>query len=393
MNNHYDVVVVGARVAGASTAMLLARAGLKVALLDRGDYGTDTLSTHALMRAGVLQLSRWGVLDEVAAAGTPPVDKTLFHYGDGDMVQVSIRSSRGVDALYAPRRYVIDRVLVDAAAAAGVDVYHGVTVTEVLQSDGRVTGVRGTSRTGAPLTVHARMCVGADGIRSVVAQQVGARVEQQAAARAAVLYRYHADFCIAGYEWAYGDGAAAGMIPTNDGLACVFVSTTPERMRTLRAEGTERAFAEIFAVAAPDQVSRLRLSTPTGRTFGWAGVPGFVRRSWGPGWALVGDAGYFKDPITAHGMTDAMRDAELLANAVVEAASGARPEPQALAAYQRQRDALSTRLFAATEAIAAYDWDMTDIRRLLREVSSAMTDEVEALEALPGRVTTPVWTA
>ena len=132
--NHYDVVVVGARVAGASTAMLLARAGLKVALLDRGDYGSDTLSTHALMRAGVLQLSRWGVLDEVVAAGTPPVDKTLFHYGDGDMVQVSIRSSRGVDALYAPRRFVIDRILVDAAAAAGVDVHHGVTVTELLGS-------------------------------------------------------------------------------------------------------------------------------------------------------------------------------------------------------------------------------------------------------------------
>ncbi|HEX5769937.1 MAG TPA: NAD(P)/FAD-dependent oxidoreductase [Nocardioidaceae bacterium] len=391
--NHYDVVVVGARVAGASTAMLLARAGLKVALLDRGDYGSDTLSTHALMRAGVLQLSRWGVLDEVAAAGTPPVDKTLFHYADGDMVQVSIRSSRGVDALYAPRRFVIDRILVDAAAAAGVDVHHGVTVTELLESDGRVTGVRGISSTGAPLTVHARLCIGADGIRSVVAQQVGARVEQQAVARAAVLFRYHADFCLAGYEWAYGDGAAAGMIPTNDDLACVFVSTTPERMRTLRQQGTERAFAELFEVAAADHLPRLRTSTPTGRMFGWAGVPGFVRRSWGPGWALVGDAGYFKDPITAHGMTDALRDAELLANAVVEAVSGARPEPQALAAYQRQRDALSTRLFAATEAITAYDWDMADIRRLLREVSSAMTDEVEALEALPDRVTTPVWTA
>jgi 2-polyprenyl-6-methoxyphenol hydroxylase-like FAD-dependent oxidoreductase len=391
--NHYDVIVVGARVAGASTAMLLARAGLKVALLDRGDYGSDTLSTHALMRAGVLQLSRWGVLDEVAAAGTPPVDKTLFHYADGDMVQVSIRSSRGVDALYAPRRFVIDRILVDAAAAAGVDVHHGVTVTELLESDGRVTGVRGISSTGAPLTVHARLCIGADGIRSVVAQQVGARVEQQAVARAAVLFRYHADFCLAGYEWAYGDGAAAGMIPTNDDLACVFVSTTPERMRTLRQQGTERAFAELFEVAAADHLPRLRMSTPTGRMFGWAGVPGFVRRSWGPGWALVGDAGYFKDPITAHGMTDALRDAELLANAVVEAVSGARPEPQALAAYQQQRDALSTRLFAATEAITAYDWDMADIRRLLREVSSAMTDEVEALEALPDRVTTPVWTA
>jgi len=118
---------------------------------------------------------------------------------------------------------------------------------------------------------------------------------------------------------------------------------------------------------------------------GWAGVPGFVRRSWGPGWALVGDAGYFKDPITAHGMTDALRDAELLADAVVEAASGHRPEDATLADYQRQRDTLSRRMLEVTDQIAAYDWDMVRIRQLLREVSSAMADEVEALERLPVR--------
>lgn len=393
MQNHYDVVVVGARVAGASTAMLLARAGMSVALLDRGDYGSDTLSTHALMRAGVLQLCRWGVLDAVVGAGTPPVDKTLFHYGDGDMVQVSIRSRAGVDALYAPRRHVIDRILVDAAAAAGVDVHHGVTVTELIWSDGRVTGLRAVSRSGTTTTLEAGLVIGADGIRSVVAQQAGARVQQQATARASVLYRYHADFCLAGYEWAYGDGAAAGMIPTNDDLACVFVSTTPERMRSLRWGSTAQAFLELFETAAPDLLPRLRMSTPTGRMLGWTGVPGFVRQSWGPGWALVGDAGYFKDPITAHGMTDAMRDAELLANAVVEAATGVRPEGEALAAYQCRRDLLSTRLFAATEAVTRYDWDMNEIRQLLREVSSAMTDEVEALEALPAQPPAPVWTA
>ena len=127
------------------------------------------------------------------------------------------------------------------------------------------------------------------------------------------------------------------------------------------------------------------MSRPVGRIYGWAGMPGFVRRSWGSGWALVGDAGYFKDPITAHGMTDALRDAELLADAIVQAAAGLRPEAEALAAYQGRRDALSSRLFEATDQIAAYDWDMARIRRLLREVSSAMVDEVEALEQLPVR--------
>jgi 2-polyprenyl-6-methoxyphenol hydroxylase-like FAD-dependent oxidoreductase len=173
------------------------------------------------------------------------------------------------------------------------------------------------------------------------------------------------------------------MIPTNDGLTCVFVSTTPDRLRTLRRRGADAAFEQLFADAAPALHPRLVDSQPADRLRGWNGVPGFIRRSWGPGWALVGDAGYFKDPITAHGMTDALRDAELLATAVVEAASGARGEGEALAAYQRTRDDLSRRLFVTTGRIAAHDWDLTTIRRLLREVSSAMTEEVEALEALP----------
>lgn len=381
----YDVVVVGARVAGASTALLLARAGMKVALLDRGAYGSDTVSTHALMRAGVLQLSRWEVLDQVVGAGTPPITRTLFHYADGDLVQVSIRPGPGVPALYAPRRYVIDRVLVDAATAAGVDVHHGVAVTGLLREEGRVVGVRAATRNGTPLTVRARYTVGADGIRSVVADQVGARTQHRATAHAAVLYRYWSDLPLAGYEWAYGLGAAAGMIPTNDDLACVFVSTTPERLRAMRRAGVDNAFEQLFAAAAPTQLPRLHSATATGRTHGWSGARGYVRRSWGAGWALVGDAGYFKDPITAHGMTDAVRDAELLATALIEAASGSLPEKRALAAYQRQRDLLSGRLFAVTEQIADYRWSMTEIRRLLREVSSAMTDEVEVLEALPTR--------
>ncbi|HET9022480.1 MAG TPA: FAD-dependent monooxygenase, partial [Ornithinibacter sp.] len=204
MTKSYDVVVVGARVAGASTALLLARAGLKVALVDRSAYGSDTLSTHALMRAGVLQLSRWGVLPEVRAAGTPAVEKVLFHYADGDSVQVSIRPSPGVGALYAPRRHVVDKILVDAAAAAGVDVQHGVTVTGLLDADGRVGGVRATRRDGTSFEVPARFTVGADGIRSVVADQVAAPVERRSAALGASLYRYHGDLCAAGYEWGYG---------------------------------------------------------------------------------------------------------------------------------------------------------------------------------------------
>src|ERR1043165_8823794 len=137
----YDAVIVGARAAGAATAHLLARSGLRVLLVDRGRYGTDTLSTHALMRGGVLLLNRWGVLDRVIEAGTPPIRRTRFDYGD-DEATVDIRPSGGVEALFAPRRTVLDRLLVDAAAAAGAEVCFGVTVSGLLRDDaGRVVGV------------------------------------------------------------------------------------------------------------------------------------------------------------------------------------------------------------------------------------------------------------
>ncbi len=386
MSTTYDAVVVGGRVAGASTAMLLARAGARVVLLERAPYGSDTVSTHALMRAGVLQLSRWQLLDQVVAAGTPAVRRTLFHYEDDETVQVSVRPSPGVDALYAPRRRVLDRVLVDAAAAAGAEVRHGVTVTGLTHDRfGHVTGVRADTRRGRRFDVRGRIVIGADGFRSAVADAVGAEVEQRGTHASAVLYGYYSELPSAGYEWAYGRRAAAGMVSTNDGLTCVFVSTTPQQMRSLRRDGAESAFRSLFAAAAPALVDRLDASTRIGRLRGWAAVHGHLRRPWGPGWALVGDAGYFKDPISAHGMTDALRDAEFLADAVIRSWSGAESEADALAGYQARRDALSHRLFHASDLVAAYDWDQDRIQQLVREVSAAMSDEIELLQALPVR--------
>src|SRR3954465_2286257 len=171
--NDYDVVLVGGRVAGGSTALLLARAGLRVAVLERSRAGTDTVSTHALMRAGVLQLSRWGVLPALGTAGPRGIRSPTFHYGDGGTTQVSLRSSPGVDALYAPRRHLLDRVLADAAAASGGDVLHETPVLGLLRSDnGRVLGVRVPGTSGADTAVRAALTVGADGIGSLVAREV-----------------------------------------------------------------------------------------------------------------------------------------------------------------------------------------------------------------------------
>ena len=385
--NGYDVVVVGGRVAGASTALLLGRAGARVALVDRSRAGTDTVSTHALMRAGVLQLSRWGLLDRVIAAGTPAIRSTSFHYTDGSIARVAIRPTAGVDALYAPRRYLFDRLLLDAAAQAGVDVFTEMAVTALRRDEtGRVRGVRSVDRSGRTVELPASMTVGADGIRSTVAALVRAPVIRQGRSRSAVLYRYVAGLPADGYQWAYGAGAGAGLIPTNDGQTCVFVSTTPERMCGLRRYGVEHAFSELLVQAAPTLRDPVVTATPAGPIRGWGGVPGYLRRCWGAGWALVGDAGYFKDPITTHGMTDAMRDAELLADAIVASNSGGLPPGIALARYQATRDRLSSDLFAATEAVAGYGWDTDCLHTLLRRVSSAMSDEVDYLESLPNRL-------
>ena len=382
--NRYDVVVVGGRVAGASTALLLARAGVRVVLIDRDRRGSDTVSTHALMRGGVLQLARWGVLPDVTAAGTPPIRQVVFRYADGEQVSVAIKPSAGIEALYAPRRHLLDRLLVDAAAAAGVEVLHETSATALLRSPARVAGVRIRSRSGRSADLHAPITVGADGIRSTVARQVAAPLTQTGMNASACLYRYFDQLPAAGYEWAYGDHAAAGLIPTND-ATCVFVGTTPARLRSVRRAGAEQAFRQLLASAAPAFVERLAAATPTSPMRGWGGAPGYLRQSWGPGWALVGDAGYFKDPITAHGMTDALRDAELCAEAVLAWHSGCE-ESSAFTAYQRTRDRLSRDMINVTEAVAGYDWNLDRVRHLLREVSSAMGAEVDHLQALQQRV-------
>jgi flavin-dependent dehydrogenase len=379
--NDYDVVVVGGRVAGASTALLLARAGLRVAVLERSRAGSDTLSTHALMRAGVLQLSRWGVLPELVAARTPPVRSIAFHYADGIGSHVSLRPSPGVDALYAPRRHLLDRVLVDAAVAGGADVLHEVSAVGLLRADdGRVLGVRARADDGRDVSLRAALTVGADGVGSLVAREVAAPYLTRGSAASAVLYRYVAHVPVEGYVWGYGDAAAAGLIPTNAGETCVFVSTTPARMRHLRRAGVEGAFDALLEAVPAPLAHSVRAGGAAGPLRGWRGLPGYTRRSFGPGWALVGDAGYFRDPITTHGLTDALRDAELLSEAVVAQASGVSAEV-ALGRYQDTRDRLSESLREVTEAVSRYDWDGARIRTLLRGVSAAMSDEMEHLSA------------
>ncbi len=373
----HDVIVVGARAAGAATAMLLAREGLRVLLLDRGPFGSDTLSTHALMRGGVLQLSRWGLLDQIIAANTPPVTRTTFRYG-AESVVITIKPSYGVDALYAPRRTILDPVLVHAAVDAGVEVYHSTSVTDLTRRHGRVVGVHATTSDGRSVELGAPIVIGADGIRSTVAKCAGAAFARVGQHACATTYGYWDDLATDGYEWNFRPNACSGVIPTNGGKTCVFASASPKRI----ARGGVAVLSDVVAEGTPELAERLRRASPPPGTRTWPGQPGYIRRCHGPGWALVGDAGYFKDPISAHGLTDALRDAELLARAV---SGGLRDDgslDDALENYQTERDRLSIPLFDIVDHISSQQWDDTEIADLLLHLSSVMTEEVEALAAL-----------
>ena len=371
-HEEFDAVIVGARCAGAATAMLMARAGLRVLVVDRTHPSRDTLSTHALMRAGVVQLSRWGLLQRVVAAGTPPVTATTFHYGERtETLQLT-------DPLYAPRRTVLDTVLLSAAQEAGAQARFGLDVTELCRDrTGRVTGVLARVRGGDAVTFRAPLTIGADGLRSTVARLAGAPTVRRGAAASALVYGYWPSPSASHYDWFYRPGVSAGIIPTNDGQVCIWAGLPAERFADeRRRSGLADLFARVLAEAAPAAAALVARTEPIGALRGFPGMPGYLRRATGPGWALVGDAGYFKDPLTAHGISDALRDAEFLTRAVVD---GGR---DALAEYERTRDRLSLPLLDVAESIAAYRWNLGEIRELLLAESAAMKPEVAALRAL-----------
>ena len=369
-----DVVIVGARCAGASTALLLARAGARVVVVDRGRYGTDTLSTHALMRGAVLQLHRWGVLPAIVEHGTPAVTATTFGYRHED-VTVAIEPKHGVEALYAPRRTLLDGLLSAMAVESGAEVIYGVTVDGLVTgADGRVRGITAIAG-GQRHTIEADLVVGADGLYSTVARHVGAETLVAGRHAAAVLYSYWSGVNEANYRWMFRPDGSIGTIPTNDGT-CVFVSV-PARQFKERVHGNATdAYHRMLGEVCPEFGARLEGATRVEPVHGFGGHPGFIKRSTGPGWALVGDAGYFKDPATAHGITDALRDAELLARAVLAGNTAAMEQ------FESTRLELSRRLFEITDEIASFASGDVQLQSLHREFSREMSREVRALAAL-----------
>jgi menaquinone-9 beta-reductase len=378
-NRCYDVVVVGGRVAGASTARLLARAGHRVAVVERTRFPADTLSTNLIWPAGIVQLRRWGLLPAVARTGAPPL--TMIHNDvDGIAFDLPIWPESGVDAVYAPRRRELDALMLDAAASAGAEVFDGVTV-DGLSRDGRdrVDGVIG-HRDGTPLHLTSHIVVGADGWRSGVARAADAAVLEHQRPINAVHYAYWTDIDERGVElWHRSSGRMAGAFPSNDGT-CVYVNCPAPEVACLR-EDVERGFRTFLREAAPDLADRIGSAAPESPIRGTPGLPRIRRTAHGPGWVLVGDAASTTDPASAHGITAALRDAELAARAIDEAVRHPTRARAALAGYEAERDRWRLIDDIAWE-MATYEWDAARLLELQAAFGQELVREARTIATL-----------
>ena len=275
---------------------------------------------------------------------------------------------------------MLDPILVDAAAEAGAEVRYGVTVTDVRRDDhGRVCGIVGRDAHGRALAVDAGIVVGADGVRSTIADRVDAPIERAGTGATAVVYGYWSGLDTDGYEWIFRPHAMAGVIPTNDGQACVFAGGDPARAS---APAGSTSCVEVLADAAPDVAARVDAATaPAGvRTF-----RGFPASSDGPG-----DRAGRSSATPATGRTRSASTASPTPSATPSCSPGRSSPPnpaepdraEALADYQATRDRLSDQLFDVVDTIAAQHWTDDEIPGLLLQLSSSMADEVETLAAL-----------
>jgi flavin-dependent dehydrogenase len=347
----YDVIVIGARVAGSPLAMLLARKGYKVLVVDRATFPSDTLSTHNIQITGGVRLKRWGLLDKLLATNCPPVHEARFDLGPFAL-HGAFPALDGVDAVHSPRRTALDKLLVDAARDAGAEVREGFIVEEVLMDGGTVTGIRGRTKTGPAAAEHARIVVGADGMHSIVARAVQAPSYDARPALTCGYYTYYAGIPLQGGEMYSRERRAMGAWPTNDGLTVIFTAWPIEEFHRYRAD-VEGNFLKTVALA-PSLAERVRAGKRAERFMGTADLANFYRKPYGPGWALVGDAGYHKDPITGLGISDAFRDAELLAKAIDAGFSGRIGLEQALQVYEAQRNTVSKPMYEITTQLASF---------------------------------------
>jgi flavin-dependent dehydrogenase len=377
--NGYDAIVVGARCAGSPIAMLLARKGYEVLVVDRATFPSDTISTHLIHPPGVAALERWGLLDRVVATGCPGIG--TYAYDFGDVTLAGAPGTAEAPLAYAPRRTLLDAVLVDAASEAGAEVREGFTVTDLVIEDGRVTGIHGR-KAGE---VRGRVVVGADGHHSFVAQRAGAERYNEIPPLQVSYYTYMSGLPMDRYECSLRPARGFAAWPTNDDQTVVIAGWPRSELSANRKdiEGNFTATLELV----PDFAARFRAATRETR-FAGQSLANFLRKPYGPGWALVGDAGYTKDFITAFGISDAFRDAELCASALDDALSGRRPFEAAMAGYQADRDRRSLPFYELTAMLASLEPLPPDLHGILEAMQGDQA-AMDEFARVAGGVTSP----
>ncbi len=346
----YDVIVVGARVAGSSTAMLLARKGYRVLLVDKTTFPSDTLSTHQIQVPGGAALKRWGLLEKLRA--TKPGIVTGAKLDTGWITLKGVFPAlEGGNAVHGPRRTVLDKLLVDAAVEAGAELREGFITEDLMVDNGRINGIRGRSGSGGSITEKARIVIGADGKHSLVAKTVSAPMYHEKPVLTCAYYSYWQDVPVEMGEMYSFERRTIGVWPTNDELTMIYTAWPLSEFNQYRSD-VEGNYLKTIDLA-PNLAERVRTGRRAERIMGTADLPNFFRKPYGPGWALVGDAGSVKDPITGMGISDALRDAELLANAVDDGFTECKSLEQALDDYEQKRNKAALPMYQFTLDLAS----------------------------------------
>jgi 2-polyprenyl-6-methoxyphenol hydroxylase-like FAD-dependent oxidoreductase len=381
----FDVIVVGARCAGAPTAMLLARQGYRALLVDRGRFPSDTLSTHFLPPRGAAMLARWGLLERLRATGCPAINPIVFDAG-AVSVTADAEPVDGIVQAFCPRRTILDQLLVDAAVEAGCELREATTVDGLLWDGDRVVGIRCRGGGGREVVERARVVVGADGRRSRVARLVDAGVYDWHRPLIGVFYTYWQGVEAHNAEFHVRDGRHVLVFPTHHDLTCIFVSWRAQEFDTYRAD-LERNYRGTLELV-PDLAGRVRRASRVAPFRGTNALPNFYRTSHGPGWALAGDAGHHKDPTTGMGMSDAFRDAGLLAGAIDQGLSGRNGLSDALWRYEQERNQRSRHLYQWALRAAALE-DPAPLLPFLEALDGDPRERARFMSVITGTV--PFW--
>lgn len=383
MARRWDVIVVGTRAAGATTAMLLARAGLQVLAIDQASFPSDTLSSHQVQVPGVARLARWRLLAKLDAAGTPPTRRVRFD-ADGIVLEGRFPPYDGVDALYSPRRTVLDALLVDAARAAGAEVWENVQGRGVIAHDGVVTGISGIASGRSPVTVSGRLVIGADGKHSVIARAVHAEAYRVIPASSVACYGYWSGLSLEMGELYQRAGLGVAAFPTNDGLTMVFITLPLAQFGSFRRDIKKGYLRAIDRCG--DLGERIRTAVLAERLRTTPDLPNHFHVPYGPGWALVGDAAAVMDPVSAQGIGNAFQDAESMASAVVAGLGGSRPLASSLREHWRRRDAAIGEMYDMTVRLASYRPPRFGERLVLRSLPGRQADINRFLGVFAGTV-------